>query len=219
MANEISILIVEDHSLVRNGIKLILEHQKVFSILLDEASNGLEAHKKISSNQYDMVLLDLNLPVMDGMSLIRKLKSENKMPPILVISSMNEENMIIQTLDLGVMGYLLKNSDGDELIKAVLTIKRGGKYYSNEIAQVILGAKDKHSKNEKLTNLLSKREIEIFEFVVAGNKNKDIGPLLGISSRTVEHHRKNIREKLNIQSTSGLIKFALENHFFKKRDI
>lgn len=219
MANEISILIVEDHSLVRNGLKLILEHQKVFSAEIDEVSNGIEAHKKISLNEYDILLLDLNLPLMDGMTLIKKLKNENKMLPILIITSLNEENMIIQSLDLGVMGYILKNSEAEELIKAILTVNRGGKYYSNEVAQLILGAKDKRSKNEHHTNLLSKRELEILEFVVSGRKNKEIGPLVGISSRTVEHHRKNIREKLKIDTTSGLIKFALENHIFNKKAI
>jgi two-component system response regulator DegU len=219
MANEISILIVEDHSLVRNGLKLILEHQKVFSAEIDEVSNGIEAHKKISLNEYDILLLDLNLPLMDGMTLIKKLKNENKMLPILIITSLSEENMIIKSLDLGVMGYILKNSEAEELIKAILTVNRGGKYYSNEVAQLILGAKDKRSKNEHHTNLLSKRELEILEFVVSGRKNKEIGPLVGISSRTVEHHRKNIREKLKIDTTSGLIKFALENHIFNKKAI
>ena len=217
MVNEISILMIEDHSLVRNGLKLILQHQKVFSTEIDEVSNGIEAFRKISINKYDLILLDLNLPLMDGLTLIKKIKNENKMLPILVITSTNDENMIIQSLDLGVMGYILKNSESEELIKAILTVKRGGKYYSNEVAQVILGAKDKQSKNHELTNLLSKRELEILEFVVSGHKNKEIGPLVGISSRTVEHHRKNIREKLNIDNTSGLIKFAIENHLFTKK--
>lgn len=219
MQNDLLILLAEDHTMVRKGIKLILEFQKIFNPIIHEAEDGNEVISLISNNQYDVIILDLCLPKIDGLTILRKLKNENKNLPIIILSSHNEEKIIMQTLDNGAKGYLLKNSEPEDLIKAVLTVKRGDKYYSNDVAQIIIGAKEIQTKQINFLDHLTKREKEILQLIVKGIKNKDIASKLGVSTRTIEHHRINIRTKLNIETTSGLIKFVLENSYSQSVNI
>lgn len=215
MKSEISILLAEDHTMVRKGLKLIIELNKVFTPLIDEASDGNEVISRIAKYNYDILILDLNLPKIDGLTVIRKLKKENISIPILVITSNHEENIIMQALDSGAMGYILKNSDPEELIKAILTVLRGTRFYCNEVAQIVIGTKDRQKKGLKFTDNLTRREKEVLELIAKGIKNKEIAEMLKLSPRTIEHHRDNIRSKLEIETTTGLVKFVLENNYFQ----
>jgi len=216
MKNEISILLADDHTMIRKGIRMILEQQNYFKPEIDEASDGNEVLDLISKNNYDVVILDLNIPKTDGLSVIRKFKKNQIDTPILVMTMHNEENIIMEALDCGALGYILKNAEPDELIKAVMTVKKRGKFYCNDVAQIIIGAKDRKTKNNtNFTDHLTKREKEILALIVKGKTSKDIASDLKVSIRTIEHHRINIRSKLNISTTSGLIKFVLENRYFQ----
>jgi len=219
MKNNLSILLAEDHTMVRKGLRLILELQKNFNPIIDEAVDGNEVLIMTSRNKYDVIILDLGLPKIDGLSLLRRFNKENKNLPILVLSSHHEEKIIMQALDCGAKGYLMKNSEPEELIKAVLTVKRGDKYYSNDVAQIIIGRKEVQTQQSNFLDHLTKREKEILQWIVKGTKNKDIASKLGVSTRTIEHHRINIRTKLNIETTSGLIKFVLENSYGQSNNI
>lgn len=167
----------------------------------------------LKQQRFDVTLLDLNMPKMDGMTLLRKLKAENIEANVLVLSSHCENNMIRETLDNGALGYLLKDSGPEELFKAIDTVRKGQKYYSNEVTQLILGAREKKQDNGIYDEVLTVREIQILKLIVKDMSNEQIADTLNISKRTVEGHRRNIRTKLKIKTTTGLLKFGLENGF------
>lgn len=216
MGNAIRILVADDHCLVRDGIKLILQSQILPKYEVNEAGDGEQVLNWIEKEECDLLLLDLSLPIMNGLEVLQRIKDKQINIPVLVISSYNDEDRIMRAFDLGAMGYMVKNSGSSELILAINTVRKRERYYSSEVAQIILGAKTKEMARPRIEGLLSKRELEVLEYIVKGTKNKDIAPKMGISPRTVEHHRKNIRTKLEIDTTSGLVQFVLENRLFIK---
>ncbi len=213
MQSELKILMAENHKMFRKGIKLMLEFSQFKNTKVIEVDNGIDALAALKQQRFDVTLLDLNMPKMDGMTLLRKLKAENIDANVLVLSSHCENNMIRQTLDNGALGYLLKDSGPEELFKAIDTVRKGQKYYSNEVTQLILGAREKKQDNSIYDEVLSVREIQILKLIVKDMSNEQIADTLNISKRTVEGHRRNIRTKLKIKTTTGLLKFGLENGF------
>lgn len=213
MQGELKILMADDHKMLRKGIKIMLEFGPFKNTKFIEVDNGIDALSILSQQRFDVVLLDLNMPKMDGMTLLRKLKAEKIDAHVLVLSSHCENNMIRQTLDNGALGYLLKDSGPEELFKAIDTVRKGQKYYSNEVTQLILGAREKKQDNSIYDEVLSVREIQILKLIVKDMSNEQIADTLNISKRTVEGHRRNIRTKLKIKTTTGLLKFGLENGF------
>ena len=211
MQSELKILMADDHKMLRKGIKIMLEFGPFKNTKFIEVDNGIDALSILSQQRFDVVLLDLNMPKMDGMTLLRKLKAEKIDAHVLVLSSHCENNMIRQTLDNGALGYLLKDSGPEELFKAIDTVRKGQKYYSNEVTQLILGAREKKQDNGIYDEVLTVREIQIL--IVKDMSNEEIADTLSISKRTVEGHRRNIRTKLKIKTTTGLLKFGLENGF------
>ena len=214
MIKTYKILIADDHQLVRNGVRLMLENQKDFKPVISEVSNGEDGLKIIENGEVDVVLLDISMPGMDGLTTLKKIKSISKELPVLMLTMHNEENVIKQALKIGASGYILKNSGIDELVKAVLTIVEGADYYSNEVSQILLKGTVKKPKKslEERNEILSQREIQILGMIVRELTSKEIGDELCLSSRTVEGHRNNIMEKLNIKSTIGLVKYAMQNN-------
>ena len=215
MIKTYKILIADDHQLVRNGVRLMLENQKDFKPIISEVSNGEDALKVIEKGNVDVVLLDISMPGMDGLMTLKKIKSISKILPVLMLTMHNEENVIKQALKIGASGYILKNSGINELVKAVLTIVEGEDYYSNEVSQILLKGTIKKTKKslEERNEILSQREKQILGMIVRELTSKEIGDELCLSSRTVEGHRINIMEKLNIKSTIGLVKYAIQNNF------
>ncbi|MCE3294888.1 MAG: response regulator containing a CheY-like receiver domain and an DNA-binding domain [Crocinitomicaceae bacterium] len=216
MNKEINILIADDHLMIRSGIKLMLEQQKQFVPVISEASTGLEVLEVIKNTMIDIIFLDLTMPEMDGLSVLNKLKSSDIHIPVIILTMHKDETIVKQALDLGALGYLLKNSGVEELVKAIFTVLRGERYFSNEVTQLIF-QDDKRSKEMKsiiqFEDNLSKREIQIMALIVKEHTNHEIADILHISKRTIEGHRKKIMEKLNINSTVGLVKYALKNGY------
>lgn len=213
MQSELKILMAENHKMFRKGIKLMLEFSQFKNTKVIEVDNGIDALAALKQQRFDVTLLDLNMPKMDGMTLLRKLKAENIEANVLVLSSHCENNMIRETLDNGALGYLLKDSGPEELFKAIDTVRKGQKYYSNEVTQLILGTREKKQDNGIYDEVLTVREIQILKLIVKDMSNEQIADTLNISKRTVEGHRRNIRTKLKIKTATGLIKFGLENGF------
>lgn len=211
MENAISLLLADDHCLVREGVKLILNTQNLHNYTVCEAEDGEQVLKLLEQVQFDIIVLDLCIPKLSGLEVLQRLKEKKNKVPVLIVSTYNDEDHIMRAFDLGATGYMVKNSGSGELLNAIKTVRRKERYYSSEVAQVILGAKDKELTKPKLEGVLSKREIEVLKYIVLGTKNKEIAPKMGISPRTVEHHRKNIRTKLDIHTTSGLVQYVLEN--------
>jgi RNA polymerase sigma factor (sigma-70 family) len=207
---------VDDHPMVRNGLKLMLEQQKIYNPVITEAENGLEALEHILTNKYDIVLLDINLPKLDGISVIKQCKARNIDTPILTITMHNEEHIVKQVVEAGALGYIIKNCGIEELTKAIKTVLNHKKYYSNEVAQSLIAKTARKQSigqnNRILFNRLSEREKAVIKLVAQEMTNQEIAKELNLSKRTVEGHRSKVLSKLELKNTVGIIRFALENN-------
>lgn len=203
------ILIVDDHSIVREGLKRTL---KKFSGIkqVEEASNGIEALRKIENDQYDFAILDISLPDMSGLEILKNLKSQNNPTRILILSMHPEEQFAIRAFKLGALGYVTKDRAGEELLAAIRKISSGGKYISPELAEYI--AFNENSPSEKpVHEKLSKRELEIMTLLAQGKTSREIAMELFISEKTVGTHRSRIMEKMGMTKKSELTHYAIQN--------
>lgn len=207
----VNILIADDHSMVRNGIKLMLHQQNYFVPNVTEASDGKEVIELAREQEFDVILLDISMPKIDGITIIRKLKALNKSIRILALTMHKEENIIKQVLEAGALGYILKSSGLEELVKAINTVKRNERYFSNEVAQILFEEKKIKKSLSGMELNLSNREMQILSMIVKEFTNQEIAEELSISKRTIEGHRKTLMKKLNVKSSIGLVKYALKN--------
>jgi DNA-binding NarL/FixJ family response regulator len=207
--NKIRIIIADDHQLFRNGLKILLNSFPDFEVA-GEASNGEEFLKLLKSVKADIALMDINMPEMDGIEATRK---GVKMCPdisIIALSMYGEEEYYYKMVDAGAKGFLLKDSDISEVRDAILTIVKGGSYFSQELLYHVI-QKIKHREHETKSANLSKREKEILLKICEGLSNQEIAETLFISKRTVDKHRANLLGKTNSKNTASLILFAIRN--------
>ncbi|MGK6349992.1 response regulator [Parapedobacter sp. DT-150] len=214
----ISVVLVDDHVLVRDGLKAMLEADGEITVV-GEANNGLQAVELVRERQPDLAIMDIRMPEMNGLDACATL-AESQLPTKVVILSMHDtEEYVLQSLSAGAWGYLLKDTDKSEFIKAIKQIHHGSRYYSgavsNVLANQLLNAASPSiiSKAEKKDAYgLSKREKQILTMVVNGKHNKDIAELLGKSVRTVETHRFNIMKKLAVNNAVDMINKAMKEN-------
>lgn len=214
MKRKIKVLMVDDHPMVRTGIKLMLNQQKSFEANVDEAEDGQQAID-MAVNDYDIILLDVNIPRVDGVSVIRHLKSNNISTPILAISMHNEVHIVKQVVEAGAHGYLIKNCGIEELTKAIDTVINYKNYYCNEAAQALLSKTSRKvtdaSVKSTLLSVLTEREKQVLRELTNQKTNQQIAEKLNISKRTVEGHRMNMIKKTRMKNIAGLIRYAVEN--------
>jgi DNA-binding NarL/FixJ family response regulator len=209
------VLIVDDHEVVRSGIRAILESQAGVEVCC-EAANGLEAVEHVRTGKPDLVLLDLTMPEMNGLEVVRIIRQISPESDVLILSMHFSEVIVRETLRAGASGYLLKSDASEELLIALDHLRRGKPYFTSRLAAFM--AKDCcHGANTDPACLvgetpLSRREIEILQLLAEGNSNKQIAARLGISTRTVESHRDHIMHKMNFLNLAELIRFALRNN-------
>jgi DNA-binding NarL/FixJ family response regulator len=210
MMKKIKVLLADDHLLIRNGIKLMLNKNSDFEIVM-EANNGKEVidYLENNANMIDVVLMDINMPIMDGIEAARLISKYHKNVNVLALTMHTEEPYITKMLKAGVLGYILKETGTSELVSAIKSVAMGNKYFSNEVSVTVINS---------LMNLeaakaspLSERELEVLRYIAVGLTNKKIAVALSISARTIETHRRNILEKLKIKNTAEMIKYAIEN--------
>ena len=203
------ILIADDHSVVREGLKQMLNKlQDVQQI--DETDNGINALNKIESSEYDFVILDISLPGMSGLDVLKNLKLENKQTCILILSMHPEEQYAVRALKLGASGYITKDRAGEELIAAIKKISSGGKYVSPELGEYLAFHMDKNF--EKLTHEnLSEREYQIMLMLAEGKSVKEIAKVLFLSEKTISTHRSRIMEKMGMKKNADLTFYAMKN--------
>jgi len=207
--DRIRIIIVDDHQLFRNGLKILLNAFPDFEVA-DEASNGFEFMNIISNTKADIALMDINMPDMDG---IEATKQALKLYPelnIIALSMYGEEEYYYKMVDAGAKGFILKDSDISEVREAILTVSKGGSYFSQELLYHVI-QKIKHRENESKSANLSKREKEVLLKICEGLSNQEIAEALFISKRTVDKHRANLLGKTNSKNTASLILFAIRN--------
>jgi two-component system response regulator DegU len=213
---KIKIVLADDHALVRNGIKAMLEFDQELSVA-GEAGNGSEALEMARAVKPDLLVLDIRMPVMTGLEAAAKIKSYSPNTKAVILSMHDSEEYVLQALDAGAYGYLLKDTDKNEFVKALKQIHAGSKYFSggvsNVLANRLLGKKSLVKENFKNdTYNLSKREREILRMVVEGRQNKEISNSLDKSIRTIETHRFNIMKKLGVNNAIDMINKAVKEN-------
>lgn len=211
MKEVIKILVADDHVMVRNGIQFMLENQSSFIPVVTEATNGDEVLDLIHNNSYDILLSDVHMPKLNGIETTEKLRENGNNIPILIISICEDEHTVRQAIDKGCDGFILKDAGIEELVRAILTILSGKKYFGNNITQILLGANKKKSSQTILEANLTRREYQILELIARECNHDEIASQLKISRRTVEGHKKNLTDKLNVKGSVGLMKFAMDN--------
>lgn len=215
---KLKILIIDDHKMIRDGLRVMLEmQQQKYAFSIDEAESGEDGIDMATRNSYDIILMDYQLTGMDGADAAQVITQRKPHSKILALSNYNEYVYINKMINTGkVKGYILKNIGPEELIRAIETILANKNYYSNDIAVNLLSyeksapnynrIKSKHAIHE----ILSKREVEILKLIADEFTNEEIANKLSISKRTVDTHRQNIMLKLNVRNTVGLVKVAFE---------
>ncbi|MDB5020461.1 MAG: Response regulator receiver protein [Pedobacter sp.] len=211
----LKLILAEDDSLVRNGIRMLLESEGNFEIV-GEAANGSEVLQLISGGvQPDVVVTDMNMPGMDGKTLIRELKKYVPTIPVLVLSQWEDDENIDKSFSEGAHGYLLKTVNAQELFFAVKQVSKGHKYLSSDLSikylQRSVSGFIAHSSLEELNIELNSREKEIVKLIGLGLTNNEIADKLFISRRTVEGHRQSLIEKTGCRNTATLVKFGVVN--------
>lgn len=207
--NKIKIVIADDHKLIRDGITTLLRMDEQFEVI-GEANDGEELIALLDSCLPDVVLVDITMPKMNGIDAVAKLKKINPNLRFIILTMHEEGEYVMKSIKSGANGYLLKNSDFEELQKAIRTVVDGGKYYNSVISNLMIEnlSNITESKGEKPD--LTVREIEVLREVAEGLSTKMIAEKLSISSRTVETHRVNMMKKMVAHNTAELIKKSLE---------
>lgn len=211
----LNILLAEDHTIVRNGIRMLLETDDDIKIV-GEAVNGKEVLETIKTGEkIDIVVADINMPELDGISLIKEVKALNSDIQIVILSMHDNEKYVMQAFLEGAAGYMLKNVSADELIFSLKFINNGGTYLCAEltmkIVQNLIHNKQYSQHNNKVNIDFSLREIEVLNLIAEGLTNSEMSEKLFISKRTIEGHRQSLIEKTNSKNTAALIRFAVLN--------
>lgn len=217
MAN-IRVIVVDDHRIVRDGVKALIEDEPGFDIV-GEASNGKEAVDLCSNNDVDVAIMDITMPEMDGIKATEILKQNDPDLKVLALTMLIEDQHIRKMIKAGASGYILKNSGKQELLKALRAVVEGQHYFSDGATQAILQELVNPVVNttgsSKVVDITD-REMEILKLIVEENTNQDIADKLYISVRTVDAHRRNLLQKIGAKNTAGLVKYALKNELFKE---
>ncbi|HBC77760.1 MAG TPA: DNA-binding response regulator [Bacteroidales bacterium] len=206
---KIRIIIADDHQLFRNGLKILLNAFPEFEVT-GEASNGEEFLRILSNTKAEIALMDINMPEMDGIEATRKGLRISPDTNIIALSMYGEEEYYYKMVDAGAKGFVLKDSDISEVKEAILAVRKGGSYFSQELLYHVI-QKIKLRENESKSANLSKREKEILLKICEGLSNQEIAETLFISKRTVDKHRANLLGKTNSKNTASLILFAIKN--------
>jgi DNA-binding NarL/FixJ family response regulator len=212
---KIRILIIDDHQLILDGLKALIKDVQGF-IFAGEANSGKEALKLARSSPFDIVLMDIEMDGINGIETTRLLLQEHPTAKILALTMYNEKGMINKALEAGVSGYVLKNVNKEELIEAIKKVVSGDKYFSGEVVTTLLEKESTKIITGKETpdlDKLTKREIEVLKLIAQGLSNREAGEKLFISPRTVDTHRTNLMEKLQIKNIAGLIRYAIQHNY------
>lgn len=211
MSNAIrKLIIVDDHTLFRNGLRILLNSLNNYHVV-GEAANGQEFIDLLDKTEVDLVLLDINMPVMDGITAAKLALQKFPNLKIITLSMYGEEDYYYKMVDAGVKGFLLKNSDMTEVKNALEAVYEGGNYFSTELLQTLVNSLRTSSKPKEFHMDLSDREIEILILICQGFSNQEIAEQLFISKRTVDKHRANILEKSQCKNTAQLVMYAIKN--------
>jgi DNA-binding NarL/FixJ family response regulator len=218
MKNKKRLVIAEDHTILRDGLRSLFDLEDDLEVV-GEAGDGMEAIRCINNSSPDLVILDLNMPMMDGISVIKEIKKQSPDIKILALTMHKDEEYILEAFRSGANGYCIKTSSGQEVLAAIRIVLSGKQYVSPEISDKVLEGylEGRRSiRKESPWESLTQREREVLKLVGEGYYNKEISDYLCISVKTVEKHRSNIMEKLDLHSASALTAYAIEKGLVTK---
>jgi len=209
----INILIVDDHQIIRDGVKSLLNDTEGIQVIA-EAENGKQAITilEAKNRQIDLTLIDINMPVMDGIEATRYISQQFPHIKILALTVYDDESHIAEMLNAGASGYILKTTGKQELELSIKTIMANDSYFSKQISNQLMKGLMKKGPSKKLSNTkLTERETEVLKLISDGYTNPEIAEKLFLSPRTIDAHRRNLLQKLQKKNTAGLVKYAIEN--------
>ena len=206
----INILIADDHQMIIDGLKSMLAAEGEMQVV-GEACNGKEVLARLKQVAVDLILMDINMPELDGIDTTRKLKAQYPRVKVLILTMYNKPEFIRNLMEAGADGYILKNTGKEELLLAIHQLHAGQPYWGKEVTKTVMESLRRGGANNSFS--LTKREKEILKLIVAECTTPEIAEKLFISPFTVETHRKNLLSKLNAKNTAGLVKWAVENGY------
>jgi DNA-binding NarL/FixJ family response regulator len=208
--SKIAVLLVDDHEVVRQGLRALLESQ-VDMHVIGEAQNGQQAISLAREKNPDVIVMDISMPGLNGLEATREIVKSVPAAKVLVLTSYDDDDCVVQMSQAGAVGYLTKRSAAEDLTEAIRVVRRGRDFYSPEIAKRLRdrGRTGLDERTPAKTSELTQREEQVLQLVADGFPNKGIASKLGISVKTVEKHRQAVMNKLNIHETAGLTRFAL----------
>ena len=211
---KIKIAIVDDHKLFRKGLISILQQNENLEVVFD-AGNGKEFLSHPQFSEIEVVLLDIEMPELDGIATTKIIRENNQEIKIIILSMHDEDQFVLHLMEIGVNGYLLKDTDTDEVVTAIKKVNDSGIYFSDFVSRIMLRKMNKtQQSNSKIFNYktdLSGRELEVLRNICEGLTTAEIGEKMFISPRTVEGHRLRIMEKLGVNNTAKLVAYAIKN--------
>jgi two-component system, NarL family, invasion response regulator UvrY len=206
----IGVFIADDHPVVRQGIRQIVAATDDITVV-DEATTGYEALERLADCSCDLVLLDLSLPDIDGLDLLKQLRREHPHRPILILTMHSEDQFALRALKAGASGYLTKESAPDELVGAVRKVVSGGRYISQRLAESLaahLGPDNEKAIHERLSD----REYQVLRLIAAGRSTRDISVQLSLSTKTVSTYRARLLDKMGMRTSAELMAYAVRHH-------
>ena len=213
--SKIKILIVDDHQIVRDGIKLYLEKNPDFDIVA-EADSGEEAVRLLKNIDVDLVMVDINMKGMSGIETTQQIMKDHPQLRVLALTMHNDYQHIKSMMDAGASGYVLKSCDEEEVVGAINSVINDEIYYSKEVAQTVMNnmAKKRKKATHEIMTPLTPRELEVYKLILEEMSNQEIADKLFISVRTVEVHKRNLLEKTGAKNSTGLVLYAIKNELF-----
>jgi len=216
MARPLSILLADDHVMFRRGVRRIIQGMDAVEVV-GEASDGFELLELLKKTAPDLVILDISMPNLRGLEATREIKIINPKVKVLILTMHKDREYLYHAFTAGAEGYLLKEDADTELLAAIDTLRQGGTYISPllspQLADLFMEQAQPAGKPWLSGESLTVREREIIKLIAEGKSSKEIGGLLFISSRTVQHHRANIMRKLNLKKTADLVKYAIQKGY------
>lgn len=206
----IKIMIVDDHSMVREGLKNLLELEENIEVI-EQAENGIDCLEKLEKVSPDVLLLDINMPSMDGLEVLSNLKKKNSEVKVLLLTAHNESEYLVKAVELGIHGYVLKDAPSSVLVEAINSIYQGETFIQPSLASILNDKIKEKEQDQAKIDSLTKRELEVLKLLSVGMYNKEIGEKLKITERTIKNHVSNIFKKIGVSDRTQAAVFAIRN--------
>lgn len=212
MNKPVNIMIADDHSMVREGLKQLLELDGDI-VVIAEASNGKQCIDTLDEVRTDVLLLDINMPLMNGLQVLQYIRENRKKVKVLILTIHNEVEYLMKAVEIGVDGYVLKDSDSSVLKKAIFCVNRGESFIQPELTPILKVKMEEKDSMHTEDDALTKREIEVLKLLAEGLFNKEIAYMLAISEKTVKNHVSNIFKKINVSDRTQAAVYAIKNSY------